>query len=169
MGAVPDGVAKLDGQSVGLDSANSLIALRSGDGRGVPWPYNFPSVPEPGVWILTPGAAAPATPWMGQMRPFTFDDPSQFLPDEPPPALISQTWTDDYNLTKTLGSKLFANMKRGSATQAQHASWIFFKHAMHRTATTTYRYRTPSPHKIPQNGQTCCDADRPRHLGTCLP
>lgn len=108
MGAVPDGVAKLDGQSVGLDSANSLIALRSGDGRGAPWPYNFPSVPEPGVWILTPGAAAPATPWMGQMRPFTFDDPSQFLPDEPPPALISQTWTDDYNLTKTLGSKTSA-------------------------------------------------------------
>jgi hypothetical protein len=108
MAGIPDGAAKLDGQSVGLDSANDLIALRSGDGRGVPWPYSFPSAPEPGVWILTPGAAAPATPWMGQMRPFTFDDPSQFLPDEPPPALTSQTWTDDYNLTKTLGSKTSA-------------------------------------------------------------
>jgi hypothetical protein len=105
MAAIPDGAAKLDGQSVGLDSANSLIALRAGDGRGVPWPYSFPSIPEPGVWILTPGATAPATPWVGQMRPFTFDDPSEFLPDEPPPSLTSQTWTDDYNLTKTLGSK----------------------------------------------------------------
>lgn len=105
MAAIPDGAGKLDGQSVGLASANSLIALRSGDGRGVPWPYSYPSVPEPGVWILTPGATAPATPWVGQMRPFTFDDPSQFLPDEPPPSLSSQTWTDDYNLTKALGSK----------------------------------------------------------------
>jgi hypothetical protein len=101
---IPDGSAKLDGQSVGLASANNLIALRTGDGRGVSWPYSFPSTPVAGVWILTPGATAPATPWVGQMRPFTFDDPSQFLPDEPPPALTSQTWTDDFNQTKTLGA-----------------------------------------------------------------
>jgi hypothetical protein len=41
MAAIPDGQSKLDGQSVGLASAESLIALRSGDGRGVPWPYSF--------------------------------------------------------------------------------------------------------------------------------
>jgi len=38
------------------------------------------------------------------MRPFTFDSPDQFLPDEPPPDLASQTWTDDFNQTKTLGA-----------------------------------------------------------------
>lgn len=105
MAAIPDGQSKMDGQSVGLASAQSLIALRSGDGRGVAWPYSFPSSPVAGVWILTPGSAAPSTPWMGQMTPFTFDDPSEYLPDEPPPALNSQTWTDDYNLTKALGAK----------------------------------------------------------------
>jgi len=67
-------------------------------------PYSFPSVPVPGVWILTPGATAPQTPWVGQMRPFTSDDPAQFLP-EPPPDLGSDTWADDYNQVKTLGEK----------------------------------------------------------------
>jgi hypothetical protein len=104
LATIPDGAAKLDGQAVGLASANDLIALRAGDGLGGPWPYSFPSSPVPGVWILTPGSTAPATPWVGQMRPFTFDDPSEFMPDEPPPALTSQTWADDYNQVKALGS-----------------------------------------------------------------
>ena len=102
--AIPNGQPKLDGQAVGLASANQLIALRTGDGRGVPWPYSYPSAPVPGVWILTPGTLAPQTPWMGHMMPFTFDDPAQYLPDEPPPALSSQTWADDYNQTRTLGA-----------------------------------------------------------------
>ncbi len=104
LAAIPDGTAKLDGESVGMASANELIALRAGDGLGVPWPYSFPSSPVPGVWILTPGTAAPATPWVGQMRPFTFDDPAEYMPDEGPPALSSKTWADDYNQVKALGA-----------------------------------------------------------------
>jgi hypothetical protein len=38
------------------------------------------------------------------MRPFTFDDPARYLPDEPPPSLSSWTWVHDYNETKTLGA-----------------------------------------------------------------
>jgi len=116
---IPDGAAKLDGQSVGLASANDLIALRAGDGLGGPWPYSFPSSPVPGVWILTPGTVAPATPWVGQMRPFTFDDPSEFLPDEPPPALDSQTWADDYNQVKTLGA-INSTVRTAAQTEIGH-------------------------------------------------
>jgi hypothetical protein len=104
LAAIPDGDAKTKGQMLGLASANALIALRTGDGRGASVPYTFPAVATPGVWILTPGATAPQTPWVGQMRPFTFDDPARFLPDEPPPDLGSQTWADDYNQVKTLGA-----------------------------------------------------------------
>jgi hypothetical protein len=104
MAAIPDSSAKYDGQSVGRASASRLLALRSGDGLGVPWPYSYPSSPVPGVWILTPGATAPATPWLGQMTPFTFDDPGRYLPDEPPPSLNSWTWIHDYNETKALGA-----------------------------------------------------------------
>lgn len=104
MAAIPNSTAKSDGQLVGQASANALIALRTGDGRGVSWPYGFPSSPLPGIWILTPGSATPATPWVGQMRPFSYDRPDQFLPDEPPPDLSSQTWADDYNQVKRLGA-----------------------------------------------------------------
>jgi hypothetical protein len=38
------------------------------------------------------------------MTPFTFDDPAEFMPDEPPPALSSQTWADDYNQVMALGA-----------------------------------------------------------------
>ena len=55
MAAIPDGPAKTAGQTVGQSSANGLIALRAGDGLGVPWPYTYPSTPEPGVYIPTPG------------------------------------------------------------------------------------------------------------------
>lgn len=104
LAAIPGGTAKSDGQLVGQASAISLIALRASDGRGVPWPYTFPGSPVPGVWILTPGTLTPATPWVGQMHPFTFDSPDQFLPDEPPPDLASETWADDFSQVKALGA-----------------------------------------------------------------
>jgi hypothetical protein len=104
MAAIPDGPSKTAGQSVGLFSANTLISLRAGDGLGVPWPYTYPSTPEPGVYIPTPGVTSLVTPWAGQMRPFTFNNPAQFLPDEPPPALKSREWAEDYNEVKLLGA-----------------------------------------------------------------
>jgi hypothetical protein len=103
LAAIPDGPDKANGQIVGQASASALITLRAGDGRAANVPYSFPSTPLPGVWILTPGITAPQTPWVGQMRPFTFDDPAQFLPEEPPD-LLSDTWADDYNQVKTLGA-----------------------------------------------------------------
>jgi hypothetical protein len=102
LASIPDSDAKTKGQMLGLASANALIALRTGDGRGASVPYTFPSVPTPGVWILTSGATAPQTPWVAQMRPFTTDDPARFLP-EPPPDLGSDTWAKDYNEVKSLG------------------------------------------------------------------
>ncbi|HEY6765096.1 MAG TPA: vanadium-dependent haloperoxidase [Candidatus Sulfotelmatobacter sp.] len=104
MAGIPDGPCKTAGQAVGLFSANTLISLRAGDGLGVPWPYSYPSAPEPGVYIPTPGVTSLVTPWAGQMRPFTFDNPDQFLPAEPPPPLKSREWAEDYNEVKLLGA-----------------------------------------------------------------
>ena len=104
LAAIPDGSAKTEGISVGQAAANSIIALRAGDGRGATFSYTWPSVPTPGVWIPTPPAfAAPSIPWLSAMTPFTMRRASQFRP-EPPPALASSEWADDYNLTKTLGA-----------------------------------------------------------------
>jgi len=102
---IPNSQAKDDGIVVGKDAADAIIAMRAGDGRGANVPYPFPSVPTAGVWIPTPPARLlPQSPWVGQMVPFAMSSASQFLPDEPPPALTSQDWVDDYNQVKALGA-----------------------------------------------------------------
>src|SRR5262249_8921261 len=105
LAAIPDGTAKDNGIQVGLASANSIIAMRSNDGRGANVPSTYPSVPLAGVWVPTPpGFLLPQTPWIGAMSPFTMTSASQFLPDEPPPDLTSSQWADDYNQVKALGT-----------------------------------------------------------------
>jgi hypothetical protein len=102
---IPDGAPKTDGILVGQDAANGIISMRLSDGRGANVPYTYPSVPTAGVWIPTPpGFLPPQTPWVGQMQPFTMRNASQFLPDEPPPALGSDEWAQNFNETKTLGA-----------------------------------------------------------------
>ena len=84
---IPPGPAKTDGQEVGLQAANNIIAIRSGDGLMTPINVSssFPTLPPgPGVWRLTPPFAAPQTPWVGQMRPFVLQSLDQYLPDPPP-------------------------------------------------------------------------------------
>jgi hypothetical protein len=105
LAAIPDGPAKTNGVLLGKASAQALLTLRAGDGLGANVPYSWPATPVPGVWIPTPPAFAnPQTPWLGQMRPFTFENPAKFLPGEPPPDLSSPTWTAEYNQLKTLGA-----------------------------------------------------------------
>jgi PAP2 superfamily len=105
LAVIPNGTAKDDGMRVGKAAAQSIIAMRVGDGLGAKVPYIYPAGPTAGVWIPTPPAhLSPLTPWAGQMVPFTMTSASQFLPDEPPPALTSTQWADDYNQVKILGA-----------------------------------------------------------------
>jgi len=107
LGLLPDGIAKANGQSVGLAAATSLIQARTGDGRLTPIGVTsaFPTrTPGPGVWRLTPAAyAAPQTPWVGSVRPFILASADQFLPG-PPPALTSSTWVRAFNDIELYGS-----------------------------------------------------------------
>ena len=99
---IPDGQAKDDGLALGELVALSVLTARAGDGRNAVVPY----VPSsgPGVWQPTsPAFATPVAPWMAVMRPFTFDNASQFRVG-PPPALDSAQWAEDYNEVRTLGS-----------------------------------------------------------------
>jgi hypothetical protein len=93
--------AKDAGVAVGEAAAASVIAARTNDGLEA----NVPYVPGsgPGIWIPTPPAfAAAATPWLGQMRPFTMSTASDFRPDGPTP-MGSEPWKRDYKLTRQLG------------------------------------------------------------------
>src|SRR3954454_7412535 len=80
------------GTSVGLAAANSIIALRTGDGRMTPigTTSSFETKDAgPGVWRLTPPFAVPQTPWLGLVQPFLLKSPGQFRP--PPPIPLSST------------------------------------------------------------------------------
>ncbi len=103
---IPDGPAKEAGKAVGLQAANDIIALRTGDGRMTPINVSssFPTLPPgPGVWRLTPPFAPPQTPWVGDMRPFVLQSLDQYLPD-PPPSLESLEWVEAFNETKAYGA-----------------------------------------------------------------
>jgi hypothetical protein len=104
---VPNGIAKSNGQAVGLAAATALIQSRSGDGRLTPIGVTSPfptHTPGPGVWRLTPAAyAAPQTPWVGDVRPFILESAAQFLPGSPP-SLSSSTWVHAFNDIQLYGS-----------------------------------------------------------------
>jgi hypothetical protein len=107
LSAIPDGQAKAAGQAVGLQAANNIIALRSGDGRMTPIGItsSFPTLPPgPGVWRLTPPLfLAPQTPWLANVRPFVLKSLDQFLPDQPP-SLQSDKWVEAFNEIKAYGA-----------------------------------------------------------------
>ena len=102
LAAIPDSPAKTNGISVGQQAASGILALRVNDGRDAVVPYTPGS--GPGVWIPTPPGFLPAaSPETAYVQAFALNSPSQFRA-EPPPALTSDTWTRDYNETKSLGS-----------------------------------------------------------------
>jgi hypothetical protein len=91
------------GVAVGEASAQAIINARADDGLLANVPYTPPI--GPGFYQRTPPAfAAPLTPWLGQMMPFTMTDPAQFFPDGGPTPLDGEEWIDNYNETKTLGA-----------------------------------------------------------------
>jgi hypothetical protein len=121
LSAIPPGQAKTDGQAVGLQAANDIIALRSGDGRTTPIGVTsqFPTLPPgPGVWRLTPPFAAPQTPWVANVRPFVLQSLAQFLPD-PPPSLQSEEWVEAFNQIKAYGGAISSVRSDEEATIAK--------------------------------------------------
>jgi hypothetical protein len=93
------------GTSVGLAAANSIIALRTGDGRLTPIATTSPFEtrdPGPGVWRLTPPFAVAQTPWLGSVQPFLLKSPGQFK-TEPPLPLTSTRWVRAFDEVKTYG------------------------------------------------------------------
>jgi hypothetical protein len=101
LSAIPDSQSKTDGIAVGTEVATLFLASRAGDGRNAPIIYTPGSAP--GDWIPTPPAFLPAlVVYMSQMRPFAMESASQFRAD-PPPALTSDQYTQDFNEVKAIG------------------------------------------------------------------
>ena len=92
------------GIGVGEDAAAAILALRAHDGHATAqFPYTAPGAGNPGVWVPTPPAlAAPLIPGWGARTPWVLNAGSQYRPD-PPPALTSSEYTNDYNEVKAYG------------------------------------------------------------------
>ena len=111
LAAVPSGQSKIDGIAVGVAVAANWLAVRAGD--GVEAPVVFTPGQGPGIWEPVPTFPAPppntppppAAPWQAQFRPFALHSADQFLSEvEPPPALSSHQWVEDFRLTKAYGA-----------------------------------------------------------------
>jgi len=126
--AIPPSQGKTSGMAVGLAAANGLIAQRANDGFRANVPYAFLPL-APGVYQKTPGPdgtiasyVGPAAPWMKQFRPFAISSPDQFRVD-PPPALDSAQWAEDFNEVKAFGA---ASNQPNSRSAEQEEIGLFY-------------------------------------------
>jgi len=95
--AIPEGPAKSEGITLGMEVAKAVQADRATDGTSAPDTYR----PH-----TTPGAYVPTTLplWeqYARAKPWVLKSADQFRPG-PPPALSSAEWARDYNEVKSLG------------------------------------------------------------------
>ncbi|NEZ03112.1 vanadium-dependent haloperoxidase [Wenzhouxiangella sp. XN201] len=88
LAAIPDGPAKSDGISIGQQAADSIVALRTGDGADAEFlDFAFPEGTAPGEYRFTEGLPFAAAPAWGDVTPFVLNHAAQFRP--PPPYAVS--------------------------------------------------------------------------------
>jgi hypothetical protein len=112
---IPDGPSEAAGVAAGEAAAAAMIAARTGDGFLAP--FQFVIGPNAGNWRpLTPTALDPDA-WVGGLRPFLIQSPSQFRSDGPN-QLTSAAYTQDFNEVKELGSLTSATRTADQTTGA---------------------------------------------------
>jgi hypothetical protein len=101
---VPEGPAKAGGVRVGKVAAAAMVADRDDDGRfGL---YRFPVRTGPGQWRpVPPMFVNDPNAWVGQVRPFLIESPSQFATDGPYD-LDSRRYAREFKEVKRLGSAM---------------------------------------------------------------
>jgi hypothetical protein len=118
LAGISDGQPKTDGMAVGQSVANAIIAMRVSDGS-----TNFVDYTPntaPGDWQPTAPMFMPAeNPQWATLKPFAMTSDNQFRPG-PPPALTSQEYATDVNLTLDLGA---ANSTTRTADETQIAKF----------------------------------------------
>jgi hypothetical protein len=108
------------GVSAGEAAAAAMLAARVNDGRNPPGPFPFVFGTEPGQWRLAPPqggiVAIDPAPWLGNVRPFLVPD-IEMLRTDPPNAVTSAAYAEDYNEVKELGS-LTSTKRTADETEA---------------------------------------------------
>jgi hypothetical protein len=116
---IPPSPTKDEGIRVGAAAADAMLSARAGDGYMAP--YTFDLRPDPGRWRpLTPTALDPDA-WVGNLKPFVIESPSQFR-SKGPNALTSAAYTKDFNEVKAIGA-----LKSTTRTADQTTAAIFWQ------------------------------------------
>lgn len=108
----------------GTDAALAILALRANDGNAQANCAYIDRNPDPGVWvrIINPATGiypAASLPCFGSVTPWVIRSSTQFLP-EPPPALDSERYAQDFNEVKSLGA---VNSSTRTTEQTQIANF----------------------------------------------
>jgi hypothetical protein len=112
LAGVPNSDAKDRGITLGRESGNRIIELRSNDGYGTP--NAFRPVTQPGVYTETMVTVG----WdFIKMTPFVMTSSDQFRPP-PPITLTSEEWVKNYNEMKDVGEK---NSAKRTPRQTENA------------------------------------------------
>ena len=106
LAAIPDGPGKDAGIAAGETAADAVLALRANDGWNVVVPYT--PIISPGYWRPTPPDFRPAAfvGW-GQVTTFAIDEGARFRVN-PPPAIHTGKYAEDYKEVKALGGVVSA-------------------------------------------------------------
>ncbi|MFI6106536.1 vanadium-dependent haloperoxidase [Streptomyces sp. NPDC051310] len=128
LAAVPDGPAERSGVAFGKRAAEHVMGLRANDGREASVPF-IPR-PAPGVWRpAPPGHEGFTTAWIGRLRPFLMDSPSQFRPG-PPPELASAQYARDLAEVKAYGAKTGSRRSAGQTETAVFVARVEIQQAL---------------------------------------
>jgi hypothetical protein len=124
LAAIPDGESEDAGVAAGEAAAEAMLDARAGDGYMAAFP---PTIgPDAGDWRPLGWPATTGLdpdPWVGNLKPFVIQSPSQFR-SKGPNALTSAAYTKDFNEVKSLGA---ANSTTRTADQTTAA--IFWQFA----------------------------------------
>jgi hypothetical protein len=117
------GPARDEGVRVGEEAAEAMIAARAGDGFMAAFDFSLVIGPDAGDWRpLTPAALDP-DPWVGSLKPFLIESPSQFR-SKGPNDLTSRAYEKDFAEVKEVGA-----LNSATRTADQTAAAVFWQFA----------------------------------------
>ena len=107
LGAIPPSTAKDAGLQVGQAAAAAILDLRANDGSDTPLlDFAYPQGTQPGEYRFTPNFNFVFAPGWADVTPFVLHHASQFRPGQPPYAVTSRAYADDYHEVKALGARI---------------------------------------------------------------
>ena len=116
---IPSGATKDEGIRVGAAAAAAMLAARATDGYLAPFTFDLRA--DAGRWRPLTATATDPDAWVGNLKPFVIESPSQFR-SKGPNALTSTEYTKDFDEVKAIGS-----LKSTTRTADQTTAAIFWQ------------------------------------------